>query len=102
MARGRGTRVGLGVALLAALVGGCAPTVWTKPGATEAEFHRDSYQCRQENTHTAVIGYGSGYGSVSGGTGYGEWSASQGTTRVTDWVMYARCMQARGWQQVKP
>lgn len=34
--------IGLGLAILS----GCAPTVWLKPGATEADFNTDRARCR--------------------------------------------------------
>src|SRR6266849_1209633 len=32
--------------MAALIVGACAPTVWEKPGASQADFMRDSARCR--------------------------------------------------------
>src|SRR5579885_1925905 len=39
---GRYTHFGLAALVLCA----CAPTVWDRPGTTQAEFHRDNARCR--------------------------------------------------------
>ena len=35
-------------AIVAMLVGGCAPNIWTKPGGTAAESDRDMGECRYQ------------------------------------------------------
>jgi hypothetical protein len=60
--------------LLAVVVSGCAKH-WTKPGATNAEFSRDSYECAQahqdggevrKNLYRACL-QNRGYQHVQGG-----------------------------------
>jgi hypothetical protein len=39
---------------------GCAdPPVWSKPGATQADFNRDSYECERD-TRMAAASFGTG------------------------------------------
>ena len=52
------------------------------PEYTQADFDRDSYQCRRENTHQTFVMY---RGTAIGGADVNE-------------SMAAACMQARGWQ----
>ena len=45
---------------LALLFASCTPTVWEKPGAGQADFNQDSYECerdvRQSRTGTGLLG----------------------------------------------
>ena len=67
----------LALAILAILLLGCAAPRLTKPGLTQEQWNKDTYECMRENQ--TVSGYG-GYIDTS-----------------TDWGMYYRCMAARGY-----
>lgn len=36
----------------------CAQTVWDKPGATQADFQRDAYQCEKDARQSGYFGGG--------------------------------------------
>ena len=42
--------------LLVLLLTACAPTMWVKPGETQASFNRDMFQCRQLGVQEAMLG----------------------------------------------
>ena len=46
------------VAVAGPLLGGCAQTVWDKPGATQADFQRDSYDCERDMRQSGYFGGG--------------------------------------------
>jgi hypothetical protein len=72
--------LGLGVTLLS----GCGPTAYRNylnPSYGQAEFDRDWYQCRQENTH-----YEYGLGRLS---------------PVVNEEMVRACLAARGWRPAR-
>lgn len=74
-------RVLLAVALVG-LVSACAqPMIWDKPGANQADFNKDDYNCRKD----AIAAGGTTY------VGFGV------TNRNADVSMYQRCMVASGW-----
>ena len=69
------------------LVTGCSTMVWDKDGATQMDFDRDDYRCRQE-TMTAYSG------TVV------RWSPQVATAQgyaAPDRNMYQRCMRASGY-----
>ena len=47
----------LGVAL-AALLFGCAPMIWVKPGSTEQDFNKDQYECEKDVRQSGYYGTG--------------------------------------------
>lgn len=83
---------------LAVLMTGCAQYQWQKPGATQSEFNRDSYDCQMEaaraypsaivvqqltagyTTPATTNCYGSGSAYGVGGTVYGNSSTNCTTT----------------------
>jgi hypothetical protein len=72
----------IAIILCAGLLTACAKT-WDKPGATEAEFNRDSYECQRD----ARMAHGSFGGGLAGQfymMGFAE-----------------QCMGARGWNPRK-
>lgn len=75
--------VWLGV--VAVLVSGCAPMVWTKPGGTQDEFSQDKYTCLQESqqrTSGAVVN---------------QFGGAASSSMVTNTGLFGSCMNARGW-----
>lgn len=45
--------------LAATILSACATTTWEKPGATEADFERDKYECIKDGEqHAANQGFG--------------------------------------------
>jgi hypothetical protein len=83
------------VALLVIFTSACArervpDRQWYKPGAnyTQADFDRDDYQCARENLVT----------SYSSTRVLGTVHTIPDTEVDRD--MYARCMNARGWQTI--
>jgi hypothetical protein len=48
----------LGILLLIGLVSGCAPMVWDKPGATQADYNTDSYDCEKDARQSGYFGTG--------------------------------------------
>lgn len=68
------------------LVGCAEPLMWTKPGATQADFNRDSYECQKDAYATGGAVY----------LGYGV------TTRTANSGMYNQCMVVRGYTQQRP
>lgn len=80
-----------GASLLAVLVvAGCAtPMAWNKPGATQAEFRTDKYQCMQASQQQSGYAYVNKYGG----------SASSGQT--TNIPLFNACMNAKGWSLEK-
>ncbi len=64
---------------------GCRSMAWFKPGATEAEFNKDVYECMRENQQVVSRTYGNRYGVGS----------SSGVTVSEE--MYNACMMARGY-----
>lgn len=37
---------------------GCGPTIWDKPGATQADFNKDSYECERDMRQSGYYGGG--------------------------------------------
>ena len=61
------------------LLGACAtPKIWDKPGSTQAEFNKDSYECERDARQSG--GFGGGIA---------------GSLNMRDF--FGRCMVARGW-----
>jgi hypothetical protein len=81
----------LAIAVLVLVVSGSGCTIergWTKAGAAEADFNRDSYECAREATlasRRAAIVDGS--------------SLSRGEAK-SDKDLYRACMRARGYQLI--
>jgi hypothetical protein len=47
------------ITTIAALgLGGCAEYAWTKPGLTQADFNRDSYNCEKDMRQSGYFGGG--------------------------------------------
>jgi hypothetical protein len=64
------------------LVGACASqTIWDKPGGTQADFNRDTYECQKD-------------AYASGGAAYVGYGVTQRTANVN---MYNSCMVAQGY-----
>lgn len=38
------------------LAAGCAPMVWDRPGATQADFNRDTYACEKDSRQSGYYG----------------------------------------------
>ncbi|QIM51599.1 hypothetical protein [Hydrogenophaga crocea] len=65
--------------VLAAVLAGCASqpkTVWVKAGSTEDEFMRDRGQCMQATFSVPLA------------------------TKMQQMMVYASCMQGKGWREV--
>lgn len=60
------------------LLAGCAPTVWYKAGATQADFNTDSYGCEKDARQSGYFG-----------------SGLAGALEMKDF--YGRCMVAHGY-----
>ena len=65
-------------ALILLGLSGCAQTIWDKPGATQADFNRDSYACEKDTRQSGYFGGGLG-----------------GALRMKEF--YGKCMVAHGW-----
>jgi hypothetical protein len=63
------------------LVSGCAPQmVWDKPGATQADYNRDSYACEKDMRQSGY--YGSGLvGALNAQSFFNECMTAAGYTR---------------------
>ena len=72
-------------ALLAVLLGSCAPPVWVKPNATQHDFAVDRYACLQEAQQQGGSAYVNAYAGVASSGSY------------TNGMLFNACMQARGW-----
>jgi len=57
---------------------GCAPTIWVKPGATQADYNRDSYGCEKDARQSGYFG-----GGLIGAVNMEQFEE--------------RCMVAHGW-----
>lgn len=68
---------------MALVFGGCAETVWVKPGATQSDFNRDSYECERDARMSAGS-FGGGIGGAIEARGFME-----------------RCMGVRGYTKTK-
>ncbi len=69
------------------LITACSTMIWDKDGATQFDFDKDDYRCRQETMTTYS------------GTAI-TWSPQVTTTRgyaAPDRNMYQRCMRAYGY-----
>jgi hypothetical protein len=64
-----------------ALAGCGTPRAWTKPGATQASFNKESYSCERDAQFAQHLGTG-----------------AVGISNARD--MFDRCMQAAGWTEV--
>jgi hypothetical protein len=62
---------------------------WTKAGAIEADFNRDSYECAREAT------FSSRRAGITGGSGFFREESN------TDRDLYRACMRARSYQLVE-
>jgi hypothetical protein len=77
---------------LALLCGGCARTVWDKPGATAADFERDKLECEYEaNKATASLG--------SSGRGLGNAIGDGIDQGLRNAELATQCMRVRGYSQ---
>ena len=69
------------------VLAGCSTAHWTKPGATAADFNRDSYECAQQHQENSA-----------------SWRPYQGfrsgVTVSKD--LYRGCMQAKGYNRNDP
>lgn len=70
---------------LAVLLGGCAQTIWEKPGATAADLSREGYECEKDARQSGYFG-----GGVVGALNMQAFAE--------------RCMVAHGWtpRRVQP
>lgn len=64
---------------LALLLSGCATAVWTKPGATQQDLAKDSYDCEKDMRQSGY--YGTGIIGAMNADGFED-----------------RCMVAHGWR----
>src|SRR5437899_9366442 len=71
----------ISLATLSFLLSACASTSWSKPGATQAEYNKDSYECERDMRQSG--GYGTGLAGALNAQGFAE-----------------RCMIARGYTKV--
>ncbi len=62
------------------LASGCAQTVWTKSGLTEAEFRADDYACERDMRQSGY--FGTGIAGALNAKGFRE-----------------RCMQSKGYRK---
>src|SRR5262245_14436253 len=65
----------LAIPLIALGIAGCGKFYWSKPGATEDDFNRDSQECARKSTTGSVTGVGIGL----------------------DETAYRNCLRARGY-----
>jgi len=81
--------------LLILMISGCANNpVWTKPGASSADFKTDNYTCLQESQESRTI-------STAGGNvnrGLTQDTGIAPDEKVTNWKLYNACMSGMGWQ----
>jgi hypothetical protein len=80
-------------------IAGCAPTVWDKPGGSQAEFNQDSARCR-----LFARGMNSGDFYAEGSPGFVA-SAAVGNaigTAVNQQATYHDCMMAVGYAPQSP
>lgn len=63
------------------ILAGCAPRAWTRTGATQADYNKESYSCEKDVRQSQHAG-----GLIAGAIDMREF--------------YARCMQAAGWAEV--
>lgn len=75
----------ISILALAALMAGCAQTVWLKPGASQDDFSRDRYGCMQESQQRV------------GGAVVNQFGGSATNTVVTNGQLFGSCMNSRGW-----
>lgn len=68
-------------AIVCLALAGCTTYRWAKPGATEADLQRDSYECERDVRQSGY--YGGGLLGALNAEGFGE-----------------RCMMAHGWRAV--
>ena len=67
-------------------IGGCGTkTAWVKPGASQEDFARDSYECERDARATA----GSRGAGLAGGGGL--------TAAIDSGEYQRRCLRLRGW-----
>ena len=67
------------------LFGCSAPLHWTRTGVTQADFHRDSFECAKQSTATRR--------SFTPLFGYSE-------RQVVNEELYRLCLQSKGYQRV--
>ena len=46
------------VVAFVALLSGCGPMIWNKPGVTQAEYNKDSYECEKDARQSGYFGTG--------------------------------------------
>lgn len=46
------------IVAIGAALAGCAPMAWDRPGATQADFNRDSYACERDARQSGYYGGG--------------------------------------------
>ena len=67
------------VAAIGMVATGCAPMVWDRPGATQADFNRDSYACERDARQSGY--YGAGLtGAINMQGFFGRCMSAQGYT----------------------
>lgn len=82
--------------LVALLVAGCGPTIWNRPGATQADFNQDDARCR-----LVAQGMNSGGFYAQGSPGFVA-GASVGNaigTAISTQATYRNCMVANGYTE---
>ena len=71
------------IILTATLLGACAgPTIWTKPGVTQAEWAQDRYACERDTRMSAA--------SFGGGVAQGYFAQK----------FFDKCLDAKGYYPV--
>ncbi len=66
------------LALVSFGLSGCAQTIWDKPGATQADYNKDTYECEKDTRQSGYFGGG-----------------LVGSMRMKEF--YGKCMVAHGW-----
>lgn len=89
------------VAALALSIAACAPIVWDKPGATQAEFNADNYDCKAQ---ARTLSPGGGYAQGSVGFVVAATLISAVATAADRSGIYNDCMKAHGYmaRQAEP
>jgi hypothetical protein len=67
------------------VVAGCQPLVWNRPGALQADFNTDRFQCMQVSQQQSSSAYVNRYG------GYAS------SEQTTNDPLFKACMNAKGW-----
>jgi hypothetical protein len=69
---------------------GCQPPVWSKPGASQADFASERYQCMQGSQQQSSSAYLNRYGGFSS------------SEQTTNGPLFDACMNAKGWALIRP